>query len=463
MENLQGIAATVIDAWEPFVPSQTSPWDLKKVAHLHRRAGFGASWDELQRDLKDGPDAAVSRLIDPGEESEDLKAVLSTLHQDVLNSADQSDRLPAYWLHRMLFHPHQLQEKMTLFWHSHFATSNDKVHNESLMLQQNELLRHHALGDLSSMLDSVLTDPAMLIWLDGANSPKEKPNENLGREFLELFTLGVGHYTEFDIREVARAFTGWKQEARFYGSAKIAFDSEKFDERTKRFLGQSGPWTREDIIRITLEQPACAQLLCRKLYRHFINEHREPSPEMIETLAREFRSQDYSIRHVMGILLRSKHFYQDANRRQRIASPIELSVGLLRALDIPPQDVRLIPLAEACRWQGQQLFYPPNVAGWPGGRNWITSTNMIERTNWLSDVIWGHPDNEVPPFDPLAWRDRNRIPAGDAGRVLIDLLLQGELSLEARKVVLEVAAPGDAISLQKATQLLVHCPEYQLV
>jgi hypothetical protein len=451
------------DPWQPFRPTRKEPWDLKKVAHLHRRAGFAAGWTELQRDLKDGPDASVNRLLNPEEGTADVREIISGLRQGIEHSPDRSERLPAYWLYRILFHADGLREKMTLFWHSHFATSNEKVRGETLMLEQNELLREHALGEFSSLLHAILIDPAMLIWLDGADSPKAKPNENLAREFLELFTLGVGNYTETDIREAARALTGWTQDAESYGTPRFRFDSRRFDDGRKTFLGCAGPWGRNDLIRITLAQPACAVFLCRKLYRQFIRDDGEPPPELLEPLADELRSHGYSVQHVLGIILRSRHFYADENRRQRIASPVELSVGLLRALNIPRSDVRLSPLAEACRSQGQELFYPPNVAGWAGGRRWITSTNVVERTNWLSDVIWGNPESDLPLFDPHAWMERSGVSPRDAGPVLVDLLLQGDLSPDAWKLVLATARRGDPDCLRKAIQLLVHCPEYQLV
>src|SRR5262245_52307797 len=194
--------------WLPFEPTPQDPWDLRKVAHLHRRAGFGATWAELQRDLKDGPDACVKRLLEPRPMTTDEKQVLDSLRQGVLDSNDV-DRLKAWWLYRILYDPDPLREKLTLFWHGHFATSNRKVGSIAQMLGQNELLRRLALGSFGELLTGIVGDPAMLAWLDGAGSKKEKPNENFGREFLELFSLGVGHYAEPDIREAARAFTGW--------------------------------------------------------------------------------------------------------------------------------------------------------------------------------------------------------------------------------------------------------------
>src|SRR5438132_9856254 len=185
--------------WAPLAPSAAEPWDLCKVAHLHRRAGFGATWAELQRDLKAGPTASVDRLLQPRPLTAEETQIQGSLRQGVLDSRD-AQRLKAWWLYRILYDPDPLREKMTLFWHSHFATSNRKVQSIPLMLRQSDLLRRHALGDFSALLTAIVADPAMLVWLDGAGSKKENPNENLAREFLELFTLGLGNYTEADVR-----------------------------------------------------------------------------------------------------------------------------------------------------------------------------------------------------------------------------------------------------------------------
>jgi uncharacterized protein (DUF1800 family) len=455
-------------AWEPFQPTATDPWDVKKVAHLHRRAGFGATWAELHRDLEDGPDAALSRLLDSPAETAEMQEILAGLRDGVRDAPDRSDRLQAYWMYRLILDSNPLREKMTLFWHSHFATSNAKVRDERLMLRQNELLRSNALGELPTLLQGVLADPGMLVWLDGVNSPKHRPNENLAREFLELFTLGVGNYTEADVREAARALTGWvasssRSPGLSFEPREVEFKAGEFDDGVKTFLGSVGRLGPADVVRLTLELPACATFISRKLYRHFVRDDIEPAPGLIEPLARELRAGGYSIGHVVNLILRSRHFYSASVYRRRMASPVELCVGLPRALGVPKSDIRLLPAARACAAQGQHLFYPPNVAGWAGGRRWITSASVVERTNWLSAVIWGDPEWDMPPFDPLAWAERNGVPPHEIAPALVELLVQGDLSQEVREVALGIARPADAVALRKAAQLLVHCPEYQLI
>src|SRR6185312_10639688 len=193
---------TTASPWDRYEPAPDDPWDLRKVAHLHRRAGFGATREELQRDLAAGPEASVERLFHPPALPTEDSEAIDGLRQTARSSSNL-DLLKVCWLNRILHGPDPLREKLTLFWHGHFATSNKKVESVALMDRQNETLRAHALGDFAAMLESIIPDPAMLVWLDGGTSKKDKPNENFAREFLELFTLGVGHYTERDIREAA--------------------------------------------------------------------------------------------------------------------------------------------------------------------------------------------------------------------------------------------------------------------
>jgi hypothetical protein len=449
--------------WTPFRPTEQDPWDVRKVAHLHRRAGFGATWRELQRDLREGPDASVVRFLGPAELPEEEEQIIAGIRQGVLGSND-SARLKAWWLYRTVFLNRPLEEKMTLFWHSHFATSNIKVRNVPLMLEQNELLRQHALGEFAPLLTAIISDPAMLIWLDGADSQRERPNENFSREFLELFTLGIGNYTESDIREAARAFTGWIRirNASVGETPVFRFDRSQFDDGEKTFLGQTGRWQAGDIVRITLERPAAAEFLCRKLYRFFVNEEVEPAAALIQPLVTEFRNHRYSLRHVLGILFRSQHFYAQANRRQRVQSPVDLSAGLLRMLEVPRSQVRLLALAAACDRQGQELFYPPNVRGWVGGRTWLNSTTLLQRTNWCNDVIWGNANVGMLPFDPADWMQRNQVVPTRGLSALSDLLLQADLDNHDRTLIMEAGQDGQPDSLRRALQLLLHLPAFQL-
>jgi uncharacterized protein (DUF1800 family) len=445
--------------WARYVPTPDDPWGLGKVAHLHRRAGFGATWIELLRDREAGPDASIDRLLHPPQPTtEETEAI------EAMRRMASPDLLKVCWLHRILYWPDSLREKLTLFWHGHFATSIKKVESVGLMDRQNETLRTHSLGSFAALLEAVIADPAMLVWLDGATSKKGKPNENFAREFLELFTLGTGHYTERDVREAARAFTGWVRQdstGRFAEPA-VARDPAQVDEGPKPFLGREGRWGPADIVRITLDQPAAATFLARKLYRWFVSEAGTPGPELIEPLSDELRRNEFAIGPIVEIILRSQHFFSRAAYRQRIKSPVEFSAGLVRMLDVPRPSLNPLALAAACDAQGQELFAPPNVAGWVGGTVWINSSTLLERTNWAADVIWGRSENGLAPFDASAWAVRSKLPPDRANRAFLDLLLQGDVGDEARRLALDAGRDGTGDGLRKALQRLANCPEFQL-
>jgi uncharacterized protein (DUF1800 family) len=449
--------------WAPYEPTASDPWDLRKAAHLHRRAGFGATWGQLQRDLRDGPAASIDRLLHPAEPPKEEQQILDVLRQGVLDTND-AERLKAWWLNRILYGVDPLREKLTLFWHGHFATSNHKVHSVPFMLRQNELFRRHALGDFAELLRGVCADPAMLVWLDGGANRKERPNENFAREFLELFTLGLGRYTEKDVREAARAFTGWveNRDNSFPPRRQFHFDRAAFDDGAKTFLGRTGCWQAGDIVRITLEQPACAEFLCRKLYRFFVRENAAPPADLITPLAQELRTHNYSIRHILETILRSRHFFSAAEYRQRIKGPVEFSAGVVRVLEVPRGGMNLLALAVACERQGQDLFYPPNVKGWDGGRTWLTSATLLERGNWVSDVIWGNATVGVMPYDPPAWAKAHDFRPAQATAALVDLLLQSDLDPRARALIDRTAATATADALRKALQLALHTPDFHL-
>jgi uncharacterized protein (DUF1800 family) len=458
------VTSTTASPWARYEPAPDDPWDLRKVAHLHRRAGFGATRAELLRDLEAGPEASVERLFQPPtlptEESEAIDGLRQTAR-----SSSNLDLLKVCWLNRILHGPDPLREKLTLFWHGHFATSNKKVESVALMDKQNETLRTHALGGFAALLEAIIPDPAMLVWLDGGNSKKEKPNENFTREFLELFTLGVGHYTERDIREAARAFTGWvRQDSRggFRETPEFTHDPAQVDKGPKTFLGLNGPWGPSDIVRITLERPEAATFLARKLYRWFIGETTPPGPEVIESLAGEIKAHKFDIGPIVGVILRSKHFYSRAAYRQRIKSPVEFSAGLVRMLEVPRPALNPLALSAACDGQGQELFVPPNVEGWVGGSVWINSGTLLERTNWAADVVWGRSENGLAPFDPIAWSARYTLPPDRAAKAFVELLLQDDLGDDARRLALDAGRDGAPDSLRKAIQRLANCPEFQL-
>jgi uncharacterized protein (DUF1800 family) len=450
--------------WAPYQPKPDDPWDLRKVAHLHRRAGFGATRAELLRDLKAGPEASVDRLFHPAKLPTEAAEAIDSLRRTASTSSN-IDLLKVCWLNRIVHGPDPLREKLTLFWHGHFATSNKKVESVALMDRQNETLRAHALGSFAALLDAITSDPAMLVWLDGGTSKKNKPNENFAREFLELFTLGPGHYAERDVREAARAFTGWVRggsPGNFREEPSFSFDASNADAGPKVFLDQTGAWKSSDIVRIVLGRPDAAVFLAQKLYRFLVNEASPPAEELIEPLASEIRSHDFAIGPVVEFMLRSRQFYSSQVYRQRIKSPVEHSAGLIRMLEIPRFGLNPLALSAACDSQGQELFAPPNVAGWIGGQHWINSATLLERTNWAADVVWGRAENGIAALDPRDWSARYKIDADRTAQALSELLLQDDLGKDGRRLAFEAARDNSVAGLRKAIQILVNCPEFQL-
>jgi hypothetical protein len=391
------------DAWKPWQPDARNPWSLKWAAHLFRRAAFGvpayepklSGWEGLQRAVREGPAATLKRLEDGGPGLEEFDALLNDLAPHMgrgrnrfsENREGPEQEIRGWWLYAMMFSPHPLRERMTLFWHNHFATSIAKVGRPELMLKQNQTLRAHALGKFQPLLLAVSRDPAMQVWLDSNSNVKGYANENYARELMELFSLGTGNYTEKDVKEAARAFTGWHTDGEAF-----AFNASQHDGGPKTFLGKTGAWDGGDVIRIVLEQPAAARFLVRKLYRHLISESEPPPAALLEPLAEQLRRADYDIRTVVRTILRSRLFFSEHAYRRRIKSPVEYIVGLIRGLDDQPQ---MPQLAAAMKGLGQDLFAPPNVKGWDGGKAWLNTATLLARHNLAWTLVGNQARRDV--------------------------------------------------------------------
>jgi uncharacterized protein (DUF1800 family) len=455
--------------WSPYEPSPQDPWDLRKVAHLHRRAGFGANRAELESDLSAGPAESIARLLQPPPQSDQYRRVADALKQATGAMRDSyavpRDSRPArvWWLYRMAYGGDPLGEKLTLFWHNHFATGLRGVYNLRMMLEQNELFRQHARGKFGELLRAVEADRAMLVWLDGGANSKERPNENFARELLELFTLGSGHYTEADVRAAALGLTGWRRgrDDLLNKTDEFFYEDELTDASTKTFLGQTGPWRRDDILRIVLAQPAAAMHLCRRLYRWSVSECAIPGDELIAPLAAELRATNYSIEHVVGIILRSRHFFSAAAYRQRVKSPVEFCVGTIRQLE-PPRTPNLLALASmSCDRQGQILFDPPSVNGWEGGRAWLNSNGVLVRMNWIAELLGGNARAALPAYEPEQWAKANAVEPSKAIDSFCELLLQDDVSEATRLQAREIAS-GSSKKITASLQVLLQAPEYHL-
>ena len=455
--------------WAPYVPTAENPWNLEKVAHLHRRAGFSANWNELQRDLKAGPATSIDRFLHPPPASRQAQQVSDALQraavypdQGYMNSESLSP-LQVWWLFRMTYGHDPLGEKLALFWHNHFATSIMGVYKLDLMLDQNELFRKQARGRFVDLLKDIEANPAMLKWLNGGSNQKEHPNENFARELLELFTLGEGNYSEADVKAAARGLTGWKQGRNnlLQDTNEFSFDESRIDKSEKTFLGQTGPWQREDIFRIILEQPETARHLCRQLYRWFVSESTAPDDALIEPLAVEMRASNYSIAHVVGIILRSQHFYSPAAYWQRVKSPVEFCVGTIRQLE-PLRSPNLLPLAALnCEQQGQILFNPPSVKGWEGGTAWLNTNCTLSRMNWVTELLNGRPRSGLAAYAAADWLKTHQIDSSEAVPAYTQLLLQNKLSVETEMLAQQIVGK-DSTQIRAALQILLQTPEYQL-
>jgi uncharacterized protein (DUF1800 family) len=456
--------ATVAEPWAVYTPSTAAPWNLRRVVHLHRRAGFAATWEEIQRDLAEGPQASIGRLLAGKSRRHvppDFERTSTLLAERALLASDAA-RLKAWWLYRMMFGPDPLGERLTLLWHNHFATSNLKVRDLAAMYRQNELFRALGRARFGDLLRQVVHDPALLIWLDAPANRKEHPNENLARELMELFTLGIGPYTEKDVKEAARALTGWTVD----DDGRFCARPQHHDDGMKTILGRQGPWNGDDLVRQLLEHPATSERLANRLCGLFLGDGAASAAE-VTSLAQGLHDHQLGIGWAVATILRSQTFFADAHIGNRVVSPVEYVVNAARALELIDPAPSTLVLADWAARLGQDLFYPPNVGGWPGGRAWITTRAVIGRANYAAALVAGNPVGR-PAFDALAFAQRHGR-GGDLDDTLAffsELLLGSRLSPAAWSDRLTTALnPGDDArpeTMRKAVALILARPEAQL-
>jgi uncharacterized protein (DUF1800 family) len=395
-----GVASVNAD---PLASSARPDWSADKARHLLRRAAFGGTPEQVLELLKAGRDGAVDLLLnyeatpqaDSGHPLEDFvdrpgRRIMSSLSEEQRREFFQviqritrvhGETLKDWWLRRMVVSPRPFEERMTLFWHGHFTSGMREVRNPAYMYRQNEFLRQHALGPFKDLVKGISRDAAMLAYLDNGRNVKGRPNENYARELMELFTMGVGNYTEDDVKQAARAFTGWTTDER--GDFHVR--DRQHDNGVKTFLGKTGSFDGDDIVDIIFEQPATARHLAGKLWTAFV----EPDPDeaLLDALAARIRENDYDLRATMRLIFRSDAFYAMKARAALIRSPVELVVGAARSLEAPLDDLQ--GANRQMQTMGQELFQPPNVKGWDGGRTWITTSTLFIRYNTLGALIDG--------------------------------------------------------------------------
>ena len=377
--------------------ARAQPIGYDGARHLLSRTGFGATDAEIAAFAPLERAAAVDRILASARNEATLKPpafvdepftpfyklrALSTEERMAYQRklVEQGFELRAWWLREMMVTPSPLTERMTLFWHNHFATSQQKVRSGALMYRQNVLLRRESLGSFATMLHEIGKDPAMLVWLDNAGNRKQAPNENFAREVMELFTLGEGHYGERDVKEAARAFTGWSLDRE---TGTYMFRPGFHDYGEKTVLGRTGQLDGDDVIDILLARPETARFISTKLWREFVSS--EPDAAEVDRWAAVFRDSRYHVKPLLRTILLSDAFWAPDNRAVLVKSPVELVAGTLRTFEIHPFDLR--PAVFACAALGQNLFAPPNVKGWPGGDAWITSSTLLARKQWIDRVF----------------------------------------------------------------------------
>ena len=412
--NLEAYRGEPDGPWAAFAPTDEAPWDLRRVVHLHGRSGFAATWGEIRRDLKDGPGASVRRILDGSARQAGVPEGFDAISRQLAEQTARSTPvgvpdLRPWWAFRMVCGPDPLGERLTLFWHDHFATSIDKVRDAGLMLRQNETFRHLARAPLGELLRAMSRDPALLVWLDAPANRKGAPNENLARELMELFTLGVGRYSESDVKQAARALTG-----RTVRSGSFAEDPAEHDDGEKTILGRAGRLGGDDLIALLLEHPATSTRLADRLCALFFGEGVVDRAAR-DALAADLREHDLDVGRAVAVILGSRLF-SEANLGSRVRGPIEYVVGAARALELFDPPPRTLLLAERAAAMGQDLFRPPNVGGWPGGRDWISHQGVIARANFASALVSGELSGDGRPADIAGLAARRGTAAAEAPR-----------------------------------------------
>lgn len=365
---------------------------LELMGHLFRRAGFGATRDELEAALSQGYEATVDDLLHP-ERAPDIEEDLLFRSFPDFHETRKVDVAQAAWVWRMMQTQRPLQEKMVLFWHCLFATGNAKVESPLQMYTQLDTFRRFALGNFRTILLELSQDPAMLFWLDNHLNTKDVHNENYGRELLELFSLGIGNYSEDDVKSCARAFTGWTftdaiPGVKPYGRFRwqFHFRPDLHDDGDKTFLGERGAFNGADVIDIILRQPATAQFLARRLYLFFVAD--EPDDEAIAYLAKVYHQSHYDIAAMLQALLLSPFFRSAQAYYARVKSPAEYVVGIMRLVgDYAEPKPGFSDISLQCRYMGQDLLNPPSVEGWHMGKEWIDTGILVERVNFGSTQL----------------------------------------------------------------------------
>jgi uncharacterized protein (DUF1800 family) len=487
-------------------PLPSAQWNEATAAHLLNRAAFGGSPQDVEDLRLMGPDRAVSWLVDYERIPDDTPAPdwtqgipddLITQRNAIAKAADSDTRnllqrmrgqdenkkiadLRYWWMRRMALGPRPFQEKMTLFWHGHFATSFEKVRSPYFFWLQNETQRQDATGNFPQLLIAMAEDPAMLDYLDGERSNRNKPNENFAREVMELFTLGEGNYTEHDIQQLAKAFTGWglaKDQLRY------EYHPGNHDPGPKTIFGQTANFTGEQALQLICDQPTCAPFIVSKIWRFFVQD--EPPAPVVTALAASFKASGMDIKKLMRTIFRSQEFYAPDVIRAQIKSPVQWLLAASHQLEapLPTEPMTLVMLLQL----GQELFQPPNVKGWDGGVAWVTTNSLLDRYNFAAALVEGQrvplpalmgqmrgfnaslEDDGLLQIGPAAVQQlftAQQLAAPDSFlTALQERFLNGSLNplrLASMREFVQSRVPLQEPDIRKSIRLLMSTPEYQL-
>jgi uncharacterized protein (DUF1800 family) len=418
------------------------------ATHLLWRLGFGASRSAIDAATKEGLQAIIDRCIPSDsanvpEESREFVDAEPLLKLTALDSSN-IQQLKAWWLYRMRFSNHTVLERISLLWHNHFATSNAKVKSVPHMFAQNELIRKHALGSFRALLHGMAKDVAMLLWLDSNSNRKRQANENFAREIMELFSLGVGNYTEKDIQEAARAFTGWHVR-----NDKFWFNKIQHDYGNKTVFGKTDNFDGNHIVDLCLEQPAGTRFVSLKLLREFVTD--TPDKELIESLAVRIRHHNYEMTPILRELFTSEAFFSKQHRQAIIKSPVQLVVGAYRSLNVRPN---LNNTSRIVADLGQNLFEPPSVKGWEGGRLWVNSATMLQRMNFAGRLCSG---SQLGQIDASVCKS-----AAESPQAIAQFLTGAKLPAEAIAEFERLEIESSENKGRRVLHAIMSLPEFQL-
>jgi hypothetical protein len=484
----------------PYTPTDTDPFDATKAAHLLSRTGFGGTQEEIDQVMSLGPQKAADWMLDfpdaPAEEIDaedtpDLSSIAgipSSFHQIQLQQANKTPEekkalqqalsmanreavtaIQTWWLNRMAHGDYPLHEKLTFLWHGHFTSSAKDERAAMLLWRQNELLRRNAAGNFETFVRQVSRDPAMIDYLNNNENKKQHPNENYARELMELFTLGIGNYTEDDIKQSARAFTGWSHDGENY-----VFQEKQHDDGIKKFFGHSGNFNGDDIITLILQKPVCTKYIAGKVFKWFGYDNQDDS--LAEALGQELRASKLELRPLLRTILTSRAFYGPLAVGTQIKGPVQLVMGTIRMLELKVPSMQA--MNGLLNQMGQVPLMPPNVKGWPGGQMWINTSTLFIRYNTCVMLTGG----DIPALNKITRKGQTGKPI-PPGRVevgtfnpdsqgtpeqLVDewvaRLIQRPISDDKKKILLDAVSsrPQATETQRRLVQLIVSMPDYQL-